>query len=398
MCEQKQPLPMPSGLNRVILSDSLSDYMSHNHSRVKLEETLTPSHRKIKFMKVEESRSIKLEIDILLSLTRNAIEQQDEHFVLHVGGQGKTGKTILCCPYYGFEKMKGPPIKQIAVLLNLLKCISMKIKTHDLCTVRDVFYLNVELYQNQKIVATWLRNIVDAFELPQLDALGIVAAQKGLFCTPVELRFDFNKLIARQQSSLVPLIAASTELEADWSGLERVIVFEKDAIFSKVADHPSISERCMLVTGKGYPDWLTRHFLYKLMLFCPDRVFFEVYTDSDPYGIDIALKYIHNDIKATYQCPRLNYRGVLMHEVIANKDSPAGLRLLNLSSRDFAYAKNLLRKLNDVPIRTRNKKTLIQELQRQMFYFKKAEMNTINGSNFCDYFLIKIGETTSQKR
>ncbi|SCV05955.1 LANO_0H18866g1_1 [Lachancea nothofagi CBS 11611] len=372
------------------LKPSLGDYLERSPTRATLEEALSPKTREIVLTKIQEPQNLKSEICTILSLMKNAIEQQSEPLVIFVGSRGKLVKPAMCFPYYGFEKMKGPPAFKTSVLLSLLKCVAMKMENEEICTIRDVFYLNVELYKNQQVVAEWLRAIADAFELPHFDALRIVAAQKGLCCTPVNLNFDVDKVILKNQKSLVPYLTAATEFSGDWSLVERVIVLEKDAIFSKLAENTQVSKRCMLVTGKGYPDWLTRYFLYKMMLNCPPSVIFEIYTDSDPYGIDIAVKYMHNELKATYQCPRLVYKGVLIQELIDNRSSTRGLQLLDLSFRDRTYAMNLLKRIAATTLRKQTKHALVQEVQRQLFYQKKAEMNTVNGANFAEYFLAKL--------
>ncbi|CEP60412.1 DNA topoisomerase (ATP-hydrolyzing) LALA0_S01e10264g [Lachancea lanzarotensis] len=369
---------------------SLIDYMKCSPTRKDFEEALEPEVRIIKLTKLQKSHTVESEIDMLLSLAKNGIEQHAEHIVITLEGSNGQVKNPLNYPFYGFERLQGPPAAKSAVLMSLMSRISAIAKQKESCTIRDVFYMNVELYQNQQIVSDSLREIADAFQVTDLNELGIYAAQKGLCFTPVDLHFDIGKIIIHNQKSLVPLMSPSVHFSGDWLRVKRIIVVEKDAIFSKLVENASVCKDCILITGKGFPDWLTRHFLHKLMVCCPPRVEFEIYTDSDPYGIDIALKYTFNCVKTEYQCPRLTYRGVMIQDLLHDRNAARnGLQLLNLSARDFRYASNLLARLENTALKNSKKRVLTRELQRQMFYQKKAEMNTVHGANFAQYLLAK---------
>jgi len=71
---------------------------------------------------------------------------------------------------------------------------------------------------------------------------------------------------------------------------EFVLIIEKDAIFQKLLEENcSRVLRCILVTGKGYPDVATR-MLVKML---SEKMNLPVYiiVDADPFGIDIMLIY-----------------------------------------------------------------------------------------------------------
>ncbi|SCU84285.1 LAFA_0D09142g1_1 [Lachancea sp. 'fantastica'] len=373
-----------------VLERSLLEYMNSSSSRKDFEESLAPKIRNIKITKLQNVKTVISEIDTILSLSKNGIDQHAEHIVITLESSIGKAKAPLSYPFYGFEKLAGPPATKSAVLLNLLNRISAIAKSGESCTIRDVFYMNVELYNNQQVVSESLREIADAFKVTDLNELGIYAAQKGLCFTPVALHFDMGNMILSNQKSLVPLMSSSVQFSGNWSLVKRVVVVEKDAIFSKLIENTSLNKECIFITGKGFPDWLTRYFLYKLMVCCPPEVDFEIYTDSDPYGIEIALKYIYNGVKIEYQCPRLIYRGVMIQDLLRNPNgSRNGLQLLNLSCRDSRYALKLLTRLEGTNLKMSKKRVLMQELQRQLFYQKKAEMNTVCEANFAQYLMAK---------
>ena len=373
--------------DRLVVSQrSLKDYMSNASSRKSLSDALTPRAREIRLTRVSNCEELALEISTLMYLMKNAIEQQSEPLSIILGSPARQNGQRMPFPFYGFDKVTGCQSARTSVLICVLKSVLTKLILKESCTIRDVFYSNVELYKNQNVVTGWLNSIAVALELPHRDMLNVVAAQKGLCYSPIDLEYEDIRIL-KNHKSLVPLVTAANEFTGDWSKIERLVVLEKDAVFNTVVEDLSVSSKCVLVTAKGYPDWGTRHFLYKLMLSCPPSVAFEIYTDSDPYGVDIALKYIYSNEKKTYQCPRLVYRGVLIRDTLTKNKYTSDIQLLNLSFRDFKFAINLLTKLVDMslPDVNNNKPTMILELQRQLFYHKKAEMNTVSGSNFGNY-------------
>jgi len=69
-----------------------------------------------------------------------------------------------------------------------------------------------------------------------------------------------------------------------------VLVIEKDAIFQKLLEEDCFRIlRCILVTGKGYPDLNTR----MLVNILSEKMNLPVYiiVDADPFGVDIMLLY-----------------------------------------------------------------------------------------------------------
>lgn len=69
-----------------------------------------------------------------------------------------------------------------------------------------------------------------------------------------------------------------------------VLVIEKDAVFQKLLEENcSRALKCILVTGKGYPDVATR-MLVKML---SEKMNLPVYivVDADPFGVDIMLIY-----------------------------------------------------------------------------------------------------------
>lgn len=366
---------------------SLIDYSEENPSRKGLCDCLTPRSRDIILSPMQYPNTIAAETHKLLSFMKNATEQQAQPMCLLIHSKRKTILSYKF-PYFGPSKPCESSAEKVAILLYLLRCILVKSKLGEKSTIRDIFYLNVELFRKQQVVSDWLRIIQEAFELPSRDCLQIVAAQKGLCHTPVALICD-NSHLNENNTTLIPYMKQNCDVSTDWTKIKRVIVLEKDAIFNKLIRTRKVTFDTLVVSGKGYPDFLTRLFLNRLMNSAPSSVLFEIFVDSDPYGIDIATKYTCNLDNRFYECPRLRYRGVFIHELLANSVNITGLQLLPLTLRDAVYARNLLKKLATKNLENWNTTHFTRELQRQLFFCKKAEMNTVANCTFEDYFLEK---------
>ncbi|GAB4845989.1 hypothetical protein Ancab_024993 [Ancistrocladus abbreviatus] len=75
-----------------------------------------------------------------------------------------------------------------------------------------------------------------------------------------------------------------------FSVAQYILVVEKESVFQRLADDCFCStNRCIVITGRGYPDIATRRFLRVLA----GKLHVPVYclVDSDPYGFDILTTY-----------------------------------------------------------------------------------------------------------
>lgn len=363
------------------LRKSLFDYTTDAETKKDFCLSLTPKDRQIHIGPLASKDCILQEIKSALYFMRNAVEQHEQSLEIIICTDRHPMR--LKYPFHGMNLLTRKPATRVAVLINILKTIVTKIEKQEKSTMRDVYYLNVELYQKQRIVGDWLAVLEVAFGCKK-EIFNIFPSQKGLCYIPTDLRYDDLVL---KGSTLVPYINERTHLDADWNKINRVIVLEKDAIFSKLVASKDVDK--ILVTGKGYPDFLTRLFLQRLMISAPAHVKFQVFTDSDPYGVDISLKYLENK-QECYACPRLEYQGVYIHELM-KKESSTGLQLLPLKQRDFFYAIKLLEQvtMGKNSLSTTNRRRFTRELQRQLFYWKKGEMNVVEGANFMEYFETK---------
>ncbi|SCU90317.1 LAMI_0E01552g1_1 [Lachancea mirantina] len=366
---------------------ALSDFMDECGTRADLWRALTPAYREVSLSKCDSAETLTADIKMVLSLWRNAFQQQSQPVLITFKVLNeKCNVSPLKYPVFGEEGVKDAPAHRISTLTSMLRCVMTKMVHEEVCTVRDVYYQNVELYGRQRVVSDWLKVFQSVFQVSNRDVFCIVAAQKGLCFLPQDLSCG-NLTLKASHSNLIPYLVENTAMTSDWSRIGRVIVLEKDSVFNRIIKSPEISNQTLIVTGKGYPDLLTRRFLSCLARACSDHVTFEIYTDSDPYGIDIALKYMESESEDVANVRRLVYRGVFITDLINGTGNfSESLQLLPMSPRDFRYATILLSKLNTKALLESQATPLKRELQRQLFFLRKAEMNVVPEASFAYYF------------
>lgn len=89
------------------------------------------------------------------------------------------------------------------------------------------------------------------------------------------------------------LIDFSLDFKIDFSGIDFILVVEKDSFFEslKTANFFERFPNSLLVTGKGYPDYNTKYFLKIMTHHLPNIPIFYL-GDSDPHGLEIYLNYL----------------------------------------------------------------------------------------------------------
>lgn len=369
------------------MGKALIDYMEVCMTKDKLYDSLLPPARTVHMIKHNEDLSGTIET--ILNLTKNSIEQHQQpvHILLKTSNKSQISMRF---PEFGLYSLIAAHhhSNRVAIMLNLLQTVLSCISTGVTKTNRDVFYSNVQLYGKQSKVDQWINTIAQNFELANArDALNVIPAQKGIVFTSQQVRVrtkDKVEVINPYHSTLIPHIDPNSVLEV--LGLKsnekiRLLVLEKEAVYNQLIYNHSLNdsksyENCIIVTGKGYPDFLTRSFLHKLQNSTTAIDSWEIYTDADPYGVDIALKYIEN-VHQGYSCDKLAHRGAFLFQLMSSRQRQ--VQFLPMTQKDTAVAARVLQRVTELkPTR----RTTIQELQRQIFLQKKAEMNAMNREDY----------------
>ncbi|CAB4255298.1 similar to Saccharomyces cerevisiae YHL022C SPO11 Meiosis-specific protein that initiates meiotic recombination by catalyzing the formation of double-strand breaks in DNA via a transesterification reaction [Maudiozyma barnettii] len=352
----------------------LSEYMEVHDTKKSLVQALTPKCRIINMESPIESSSFQETLSTTVMFLLRSLEYSTQTLTL-VLYNGKRRNKKIRFPYYGKEPHLKSSGNNVAMLVTLLRTIVERQSKFTTSTIRDIFYSNVELYQNQRNVVYWLGIISRNYKLKSRDELNIVAAQKGLIYStihiPVILNINTKCSINADTIELIPYINDLTIIKLDPTNEYNVIVFEKEAIFNKIVTNSinvsTFLKNTIFVTGKGYPDHLTKRFLNRLLL-CNERINVKLYVDSDPEGVCIALNYINN----CTQTNNIEYKGITLVKLISKRT-----QLLNLTHREVVLSVNMLLKITTNPQKTltRTDHGIVTQLQRQLFFFKKGEMN-----------------------
>ncbi|CRK28791.1 hypothetical protein BN1723_005952 [Verticillium longisporum] len=147
-----------------------------------------------------------------------------------------------------------------------------------------------------------------------------------------------------------------------------VLVIEKEAAFRPLAVQQywgkSGAGHGVIVTGKGYPDLVTRSFLHAIQAMKPDMPIFCL-VDFDPDGLRIMQCYKHGSQSLSHESyvvlPRLQWLGIRSADLMADgqrgadgdrvgvpRELPADpAAVMPLSLRDRSCAQRLLASYNE---------------------------------------------------
>ncbi|KAJ7045799.1 DNA topoisomerase IV alpha subunit [Mycena alexandri] len=246
-------------------------------------------------------------------------------------------------------------------------------------TKRDMYYRDVPLFKKQNVVDNLVDDLAATFELERAD-LNVRATSKGLVCgSGLVIHLNSGETVHANdtEGALIPVgedIKAFTVAE----DVEWVLVVEKDAVFQtlcrlRLATHPSLPRRGIIITGKGYPDVATRQLVATLSECLPRRIPLLGIVDGDPYGLDILGVYKYGSRAMAHEAeklaaPRVKYLGVFASELASyGVDRDA---LLPITEHDEKKARAMLSR----PIPAKWKK----ELSHMLHARRKAEIEVLS--------------------
>lgn len=254
----------------------------------------------------------------------------------------------------------------------------MLINTFDLPLIqpiiRELFYNDPELTQNVDKISHALRDISCMLDT-QPWHLGVLSTSKGLLAGPLSISLCTGEQInydsRHHRGSVLPHLITSVQRLT--SSARFVLVVEKDTVFNKLLLENVIGmfrHRCILLTGKGYPDINTRYLLNQLWRHLGVPIY--VLCDADPHGLQIMLTYRFGSVAlpmctAQLAVPTIQWLGVWPSECDA-----LGLATRPLSNRDVRLLKQISRRpYVDEPVR--------RELQWMLTHGRKAEIEALEG-------------------
>lgn len=240
--------------------------------------------------------------------------------------------------------------------------------------MRDVYYQDVQLFKHSQLISNLLLDLLAESLGVELCALNIFPNQKGLMYVDT-----------MAEPTLIPINFDSIN-QFNPRDLKAIVVIEKDAVFKSLVEsvgteHQDRYQNVLFVTGKGFPDVLTRKFVRYLSM--AGKINVLGFMDSDIYGVHIFKTYKYSDDRNNLN----NYKllGCFILEYQNNL-----LVSFNVTIRDFRLMINfidntlsLVSQTND-QVEIKHLKSWIRNTQRSMLLFKKAEMDVIAPNSSAD--------------
>ncbi len=189
-------------------------------------------------------------------------------------------------------------------LMKVLQIVYELLKKKKHMTKREVFYGDVNLFEDQKFSDSSIENVSTLLKTTR-NSTGIVAKARGSAVGRLKLRDGSEIIQLDAQGSgawqITPMIDRVDVIESD---AEFILVVEKDAAMMRIIEEKWWTKYpCIALTAEGVGNVATRMFLKKinkelrLPTFC--------LVDCDPYGHYIYSVYIRGSKRLSYESPFL---------------------------------------------------------------------------------------------
>ncbi|PNS21208.1 hypothetical protein CAC42_3546 [Sphaceloma murrayae] len=273
---------------------------------------------------------------------------------------------------------------RFAVVVKMLDLIRDALRDDVTISKRDLFYQDPALFGSQSTIDRYVDSIAAAFGVRRAE-LNVIAVAKGLIAGAVTLNYSDGSSMGAGGDVDVRLISTSGEcLSASMNQVKSILVVEKEATFNSILNSDTwqhVKDWTVMLTGKGYPDFATRHLLRRLAHPSPFNGFrnLPVYTltDFDPDGIAIANTYKHGSLRLANQSNEIQTPGAQRLGLgRAHIDDGHGMpqTLLPMSTRDRRKAKHLLKRMVDMKSLQQD----VADLQIMLMLNIKAELQIVD--------------------
>ncbi|MGB8134247.1 MAG: hypothetical protein WCE99_08640, partial [Nitrososphaeraceae archaeon] len=207
---------------------------------------------------------------------------------------------------------KIPTFSQYLVMANAVrKLLDEEMES----TIRGMYYATLSTVGDDKIKQKFWNsqeNSDDAIKAVELltgvprEEFSVTSKPKGMISGPITLRVGGDvidcSLGSRATSQLIPTNIRDLEIidvKADF-----IMVVEKDTVLNNIRKSGFIQKyNAILLTGSGEPDRATRMMVKTLNEVWKKPVV--VFTDADPWGLGIALRYKIGSESLSYDSDRL---------------------------------------------------------------------------------------------
>ena len=232
----------------------------------------------------------------------------------------------------------------ITRLMRVLEVVSELLREDIHATKREVFYTDVNLFQEQKNSDKSIEDVSTMLYTTR-NSTHVVAAPKGTCVGRLRIR-DRNDIIDLEGLgsggwTISPMLDNIDIIESD---AEFILVIEKDAAMMRLAEARFWRKYpCILLTAQGVGNVAVRMFLKRLSKELNIPVFSLV--DSDPYGHYIHSVYLRGSKRLSYESPflatpNIKLLGVLTRDLDKYK-IPQEVRI-KMTKQDEKRIKDLL--------------------------------------------------------
>jgi DNA topoisomerase VI subunit A len=218
-------------------------------------------------------------------------------------------------------------LKSIARILKLAVIIQNKLNQLRPCTKRELYYENVDLFKSTDIIDSNESDLCSILGICRFD-LPIFPSAKGLFCGNITLvnkygnRLNINNTNMNSKINLINYEYLIEEFFIDDNTRNSinffqsncnnicqkyfVLIVEKETLFFNLVGNYQFYSKfpnAIVITGKGYPDYITKIFIKRLSEQL-SNVSFIYFGDHDPHGLEIYLNYLFG---STQSCKENSY-------------------------------------------------------------------------------------------
>ncbi|CAN6309315.1 unnamed protein product [Urochloa humidicola] len=233
---------------------------------------------------------------------------------------------------------------RLNVLLRVLLVVQQLLQQNKHCSKRDIYYMYPSIFVEVAVVDRAINDICILFKCSRHN-LNVVPVVKGLVMGWIRFVEGEKKVHCIKNVNAAFSIPVSIEAIKDVVTVAHyILVVEKETVFQRLANDKFCERnRCIVITGRGYPDIPTRRFLRYLV----EQLHLPAYclVDSDPYGFDILATYKFGSLQLAYDANLLRVPDIRWLGVFTSDFEDFCLPdccLLHLSPEDRRKAESIL--------------------------------------------------------
>ncbi|GAW79976.1 hypothetical protein, conserved [Plasmodium gonderi] len=211
------------------------------------------------------------------------------------------------------------------------------------CTQREIYYKLYNLFSQQSQTNRHILHVCHILGFRRAS-LNIYASEKGCIAGQLVLTKHNQIMNLNHVENGLMINDSLLNVEKVESQAHYILVVEKYSLYQKLCENRIWNILpCILITGKGFPDFSTRKILCELVELLQLQC---VYIgDYDPYGILIFLSYkngCNTNEDAIYACEKMKWVGMNAHDIkLLPKEA-----IMPLSMKDKNVIRNLLKNEN----------------------------------------------------